>query len=395
MTRSEFEGELKEVSEAQEEEGCLNRQDVEDKLMNSVLEHDDKTIDDGKLISDVINHGFSSFTPDMAFDSLSKDYAMAKNIFGESLLRLISGYSSSYIKKNIKIPEFRAELKKRLEEKSKEMVEEGYISKQGELTKKAYSLASLVLYTEELDNLLPRGIFGEKVHKKKSQAGANDSVRGYRKGDRYRDISIKKTIRQAIRRGRNKLSKEDIRIIEKKSKGSIYITYAMDASGSMKGKKIEAAKKAGIALAYKAIDEKDHVGLLVFGTEIKERLMPTLNFREILEKITAVRASRETNIAKTIRASIDMFPKKDVTKHLILLTDAMPTIGKNPKHEALEAVSLARDAGVTVSVIGIGLEERGQDLSEKITQIGGGKLYIIKNIENLDKIILQDYYSII
>ena len=33
----------------------------------------------------------------------------------------------------------------------------------------------------------------------------------------------------------------------------------------MKGPKIGACKRAGIALAYKAIEEKDKVGLIVFG----------------------------------------------------------------------------------------------------------------------------------
>ena len=37
------------------------------------------------------------------------------------------------------------------------------------------------------------------------------------------------------------------------------IIYGLDASGSMKGNKLKAAKKAGIALAFKAIEEKNTV----------------------------------------------------------------------------------------------------------------------------------------
>ena len=68
----------------------------------------------------------------------------------------------------------------------------------------------------------------------------------------------------------------------------------------MKGDKISLSKKAGIALAYKAINEKDKVGLITFGTDIKDKVNPTNDFMEILRKITAVRASMETNIKETI-----------------------------------------------------------------------------------------------
>ena len=84
--------ELKELSKAEELKGKLAFQQLEDKLMDVVIENDKKTIDSGKLISDAINQGMSSFTPDMMFEQLVKNYTMAKQIYGQSIIKLLSLY---------------------------------------------------------------------------------------------------------------------------------------------------------------------------------------------------------------------------------------------------------------------------------------------------------------
>jgi len=386
--------EIQEKEEIQELTGKLSFQNVENKLMHSVLENDKETIEKGKLISDSINQGFQSFTPDLLYQQLVKSYSMAKHIYGPSLLKLASGYNPDYIKKNINIPEFRKELKFRIEKNIDALKEQGFLDNDNTISEKGIELASLVMYFEELDKLIPKGILGEKIHKKTSIYGSKEDSRAYKKGDRYRDIAIKKSAKIAIRRGHNKLDKKDLRVYERQSKGQSYIVYALDASGSMKGKKIDACKKAGIALAYKAIDEKDKVGLIVFGSEIKTIVEPTNDFSFLLKSIVSARASRQTDFVAMLRKSIELFPTNDITKHLILITDALPTIGKEPEKETLQEASMAKNKGITISLIGINLDEKGKKLAEKIVELGEGKLYAVKDVENVDQVVLEDYYSI-
>ena len=395
ITGSEEEIELKEFSKADEMQGKLSFQQLEDKFMHSVLENDKKTIDSGKLISDAINQGMSSFTPDMMFEQLVKNYNLAKQIYGESIIRLVSGYEPDYVKKNIGIPEFQRELKEKIQEKIQDLKDEGLVDKDNSLSEKGIELASLVLYFEELDKIIPKGIVGEKISRKAFIYGEKENSRIYKKGDRYRDIALKKSIKLALRRGHQNFGNKDLQVHEKQSKGQTYIIYGLDASGSMKGKKIEACKKAGIALAYKAINEKDKVGLIVFGSEIKEVVEPTADFTRLLKEITRIRASKETDIVATIRKAIELFPGEDITKHLILITDALPTKGDEPEKLTLEETSMARSKGITISLIGINLDEKGKKLAEKIIQVGEGRLYIVRNLENVDKIVLEDYYSVV
>ena len=386
--------EVKELEKIEEIKGKLGFQKIEDKLMHSVLQNDKETIEKGKIINDGINQGLNSLTPSLMFRQLVKDYHTAKQIYGDSLIRLLSGYNPDYVKRNINIPEFQKELKRRIEKNIEQLKEENLLDRDGMINEKGIELASLVTYFEELDKLIPSGILGEKIHKRISVYGGKEDFRNFKRSDRYRDIAIRKSVKLAIRRNHKKLDEKDLKVFERQSRGQCCIVYALDASGSMKGKKINACKKAGIALAFKAIEEKDKVGLIVFGSEIKEVIEPTNDFAFLLKNITKIKASRQTDIVKTIKKAIELFPREDMTKHLILISDALPNIGKEPEKETMEAVSIARDNGITISLIGINLDEKGEKLGKKIVEIGEGRMYVVKDVEEVDKIVLEDYYSI-
>lgn len=379
---------------AEELTGVMDRTD-EEKLMHSVLQNDKDTIEDGKLIKEAFNQGMSSFSPNLMFEQLVDNYSLAKTIYGETLLRWVSGYNPNYVGKNIHIPEFRRELLKNMEKKFEDLQKNNFIDEEGTITEKGIDVASLVLYTEELDNIMPRGVFGEKFHKKASVYGGKEDVKNFKASDRYRDIAIKHSVKLALRRGKKELAEGELKVFERQSKGSIHVIFALDASGSMKGRKIDLGKKAGVALAYKAISEKDKVGLIVFGDEITQAIRPTDDFLLILKEITKTRAAKQTDISKTIEKSVEMFTEKNVTRHLIVLSDALPTKGENPEKETLKACSIAANNDITISLIGINLDKKGVELGKKMVEIGNGNLYVVKDVENLDKIILEDYSSIV
>ncbi|MFH1073008.1 MAG: vWA domain-containing protein [Nanoarchaeota archaeon] len=382
---------VKQASEIDELKGKLSSQVEEDKLMHAVLEADKDVIDDGKLISDSISQGLGSFTPDLLFESIVKDFKNAKKLYGESILRELSGYDPEYIEKNIPIPEFRRELKKKIIKSTEQLKEKGLIDKEGNITDLGLKLSSLVLYIEELDRMVLKGI-GEKSEHRKAEDGDKKEYEQFA-GQRFRDIAVRQSVKTAIRRSHQEMGVDDLRVLSHEKKGKITIIYAMDSSGSMKGEKLKIAKKAGIALAFTAISEKNNVGMIVFDSEIKKVIYPCQDFMQILESLAVIRAGRETNIRKVIEKSLEVFPRTNESKHLILLTDALPTKGQDPAEETVRAVSIARDRKITISVIGINLDEKGLRLAKRIVEVSNGRLYIAKDLENIDKIILEDYYA--
>ncbi|MEM4240045.1 MAG: VWA domain-containing protein [Candidatus Woesearchaeota archaeon] len=388
------EGAVEDIQKAEEAQGKLATQFVEDKLMHSVISADKTTIDNGKLISESFNQSIGSFVPDMIFANIVKNFSIAKQLYGETMLRILTGYDPNYIQKNLGIPEFKKELQKAITEKIEELKKQGLVDDYGQVGQKGVELASLVIYVEELDRIMPKGTLGFWGSKQKSVYGEPGEPKAFRKGGRYRDIALRQSIRRAIKRRHGELAVEDLSARRRESKGTINIIYALDASASMKGKKLETCKKAGVALAYKAISEKDRVGLVVFGTEIKDFVAPTDDFGFLLQRITRITASRQTDFAKMICKASELFAGSEGTKHLIILTDALPTVGREPEKETLEAVSAARASGITISLIGIQLDRKGVVLAEQMAQLGEGKFNVVQDLENLDRIVLQDYYTL-
>jgi len=377
----------------EELKGSLGFQHLEDKLMHSVLESDKENVDDAKLLESSMDQGLGSFHPDLMMEKMVQNYQMAKDLTGETILQLLSSYDPDYIEKNIHIPEFQRELKQSIERKVEDLKNKGLLNQNNAISEKGRELALLHLFVQELDKLESHGLTGERVHKKVAVYGEKGEIKPFKKGDRYGDIHLRKSIRTAIRRGHNALHKKDLKTVERQSKGSMYVIYGLDASGSMKGKKLAAAKKAGLALAYKALQSKDKVGLVVYETELRAKVIPTDDFPKLARTIVDVNATQQTDMKKMIETSFDLFPDKNATKHLILLTDGLPTVGDDPKGETLQAVAMAKEQGITTSVVGLGMDAEGETLAQQMIEIGEGRFYSVKDLEMVDAVVLEDYYS--
>ncbi len=388
----DLEQEVAEIEKAETAEGKLNKQYVEDKLMNSVLAGDKQTIEQAELIQEATNRSIGSFTPDLLMAQMVNNFSMARQLYGDKMIKLLTGYDPNYIERNMKIPEFKKELKNAVNSFIARMKDNKIVDEEGTITEKGAELGALVL-VKELDQFIAKEKMGEKTSKRVSHYGEKTGFRNYKKGDRFIDLSVKRSVHRAIKRGRQKLSPEDLIIAEREGKGKISLILALDASASMKGNKIETCKRAGVALAHKAINEQDEVGLVVFGSEIKNAISPTKDLNTLISSISSVKTSRQTDVAAMIFKSIELFPLSSHTKHLIILTDALPTVGKDPEIETLQATSAAHSAGITVSIIGVQLDKAGVKLAEQIAQIGEGRFILVKNLGQLGQFILEDYYA--
>jgi len=380
------------TSEAVELTGKLGLTELGKGLMHSVIEG--RQTNDGKLLKEAINQGFGGFVPDDIYKNLITDYRSAERLYGRTFVSLLSGYDADYVGRNIRIPEFQRELQQRIAEKLRELRGTGVLDRDNLITEKGMQLAALVTYIEELDLIESRGLFGEQRSERRAVYGSKGETRPFTRQSRYRDIAIRRSVKRAVKRAHRQLLIGDLEAHERVSHGNINIIYGIDASGSMKGEKIDLAKKAGIALAFKAIGRRDRVGLVVFSKEVKESIPPTADVGLLLRSIIRIRAARETDITALLEKAVELFPRSGSTNHLIILTDAMPTVGKQPEEETLEAAAKARAHHITISVAGINLTAKAARLAQKLAEIGNGKFYLVKNLRELDKVVLEDYEAL-
>ncbi|MDP7470031.1 MAG: ATP-binding protein, partial [Dehalococcoidia bacterium] len=110
--------------------------------------------------------------------------------------------------------------------------------------------------------------YGRHATGKKLTAGEGRvvGIRQYRFGDRYRDISLKDTMRRAIRNRHEGVTREDIMVTTKDIRAKIDIILVVDLSGTMRQlEKLWYAKESAIALSLAAAQSGDRVGVVTFS----------------------------------------------------------------------------------------------------------------------------------
>ncbi len=365
----------------------MQKSGKDNKLMSTV---DSGSTDkkDGKVAEEMTNNPVGSFVPDTMFQNMVSNFKNAKKLYGETIIRELTDFEPGYIEKNINIPEFKKELRKNIAANVKNLKSKGVINSDYVLTEAGLDLAAVELCNSELEKLKIKG-FGNKKTKEDYIYGEKDDYSNFKTGDRYKDVSVAQSVKNAARRKHKEIRTADIKVYDLKRTGKIDIIYCLDSSGSMKGDKLGLSKRAGVALAYKAILDKNRVGLLVFDSEIRKIVSLTNNFNLILSELVRIRARNQTNINKVISKASEMLNKSKNTKHIVILSDAMPNVGEI--ESVYEATAVAASRGITVSFIGVDLDEKGITVAEKTVEIGKGRLYRVSKIDNIDSILLEDY----
>ena len=244
-------------------------------------------------------------------------------------------------------------------------------------------------------------------------------IRRYRRGDVFRNISLRHTLRRIMRKGKaiEDINYTDLRAFEKRPSNQLDIAVCVDISASMKeGGKLRYAKMAVAELCRAAIEKHDRVGVVAFSN-LGDVMVPlTDKLTPLLEATMHMRSKQFTNIGNGLSTARRMLQKnrKENPKYIILITDGEPNAALSDDIEgsdyysriaqfsretsmetkrALGAQHALREAGRTsrehikISVVYIAPETDGVDESERvareIARIGGGRFQLVRAIEHL------------
>ncbi len=129
------------------------------------------------------------------------------------------------------------------------------------------------------------------------------------------------------------------------------IALVIDCSGSMEGREIRDAKKAGVQF-LDDIGPSAHVGLVSFGNpDAHIQMGLTQDFKKLRRAIESLDAEGGTPMAGAIALTRDQVLVNGENENvLVLLTDGMPNNSNNTKREA----ELAKQQGIQMITIGVG-----------------------------------------
>ena len=272
--------------------------------------------------------------------------------------------------------------------------------KQGwELSRKGLSM----LLERLTPKLVTTSVYGYGKHatgKKLSIGeGREVGVRHFRFGDKYKDVTIKDSIREAIRNHRSQVTRDDIKVVTRDVRTSMDIVLVVDLSGTMRQlEKLWHAKECCIALSLAASQFKDRVGVVSFSNMADVVVDITANPYRLTRRVIdlELHPNAFTNIGYGILKGVHLFSyhrRSRASQHMIVISDGDATAPHpSPKKYALRQATKAARKGITISTICINEESADPELMRRIARIGKGRIYSIGE-EALTAAVLEERFA--
>jgi Mg-chelatase subunit ChlD len=250
----------------------------------------------------------------------------------------------------------------------------------------------------------------QRLWRMASRRRMNDSVstdsRKYQRGDRYRDLHPRRTMRNLLKRGRqvSEAHAGDLRVKDVPYSKQFRLLLAVDHSWSMaRSKKLQYAKEAAAGLIYAAASKRDKVALIGFSDNAVTLSPLSQNYVYLLSRIVLLRPKNETNIGDALRKATMVIRRSGAAcvNHVIVITDGVPTTldatrtRKNLADVINAETRKMRKLGITISVICIrdDLEEASFEQAMRIAEVGRGSFSLVR-AEDVMNQMLKDYTSL-
>lgn len=149
------------------------------------------------------------------------------------------------------------------------------------------------------------------------------------------------------------------------------ITFVLDVSGSMAGKKMEQAKKA-LSFCVDNLNSSDKFEIVRFSTEAealfeKRVTANSANIAKAKEYIKKLRPIGGTNIDEAIELACKEKKAADRPHMIVFITDGKPTIGETNEKSLLGKIKTSNSENTRIFTFGIG-DDINTHLLDKITE---------------------------
>ncbi|MCB9654491.1 MAG: VWA domain-containing protein [Deltaproteobacteria bacterium] len=172
------------------------------------------------------------------------------------------------------------------------------------------------------------------------------------------------------------------------SRPSLAVALVIDRSGSMAGEKMMRAREAAKALVARLLDD-DQVALISYASDFSEDV-PLVRIKgqreRIARAIDRLLDGGGTNLGGGLTAAIKALTGPTIhaeARRVILLSDGNANQGVTDPATLAQRVQAARQDGITVSTLGLGLDFN-EDLMTLIAESAGGGYYYARNAEAID-----------
>ncbi len=211
------------------------------------------------------------------------------------------------------------------------------------------------------------------------------------------DVAVPETVTAAIRRAhlervrqreaglpadgpvRVRLERRDIHLHLRSAEQALHLCLLIDASASMAGRRIMAAKHLARHLL---VSTRDRIAVIAFQERDVRVYVPfTRNYGVVEDGLARIQPMGLTPLAHGLTQSMELIASARVRRPLLLLiTDGIPTVPKwtvDPLADAIEAARRLRAQRIPFSCIGLQPSRR---YLEQLTKQAGGTLHVVDEL---------------
>ena len=188
----------------------------------------------------------------------------------------------------------------------------------------------------------------------------------------------------------------------REERAALNIALVIDASGSMRGGKLEAAKSAALGLAER-LAPRDRLTVVSFASDVRVHLdavpVTTENAIRIRAEISGLKTRGMTCLSGGWFAGVDCAARvaeedADLTPRVIVLSDGHANRGIHDPAELCEHAGELRQRGVLTSALGIG-NGYDEQLLRGIAENGGGRLHDAETETEISSVLLGELDDIL
>jgi len=178
---------------------------------------------------------------------------------------------------------------------------------------------------------------------------------------------------------RLRLDRNDIQVNLRASEQSLHVCLLIDASASMAGRRIMAAKHLARHLL---VSTRDRIAVIAFQERDVRVYVPfTRDYGTVEEGLSRIQPLGLTPLAHGLSRSMELINSSRVRRPLLLLiTDGIPTVPKwsaDPLADAIEAARQLRAGRIPFGCIGLQPSRR---YLEQLTREAGGTLHVVDEL---------------
>jgi Ca-activated chloride channel family protein len=188
--------------------------------------------------------------------------------------------------------------------------------------------------------------------------------------------------------------------IDPRERKPAHLTFVIDVSGSMAAENRLGLVKRSLALLVDRLDERDTIGVVVYGTNGRRILAPTSagNRDRILDAIDRLRPEGSTNLQDGLDLGYEMAMEsfdRRASNRVVLCTDGVANTGRTEADALLARIRSETKRGIDMMALGFGMGNYNDALLQRLADEGNGQYAYIDDLGEARAFFLRKLTSVL